>query len=301
MLTTREFIDDYLTQNRPVVISGAPEWHHINQNWTPEMFATRFGDRKITIRSGGKRYQILLRDYLGYAAQIPSARQVGIQSEILYMHSILIGRAFPELLEEFTVPAYFRPNWLARWPLKSVLADNFCREAQSSAVLFIGPPGANIGLVHRDRYLTHAWIHQVYGVKRLWIASPEQTPYLYPHPERPIESLVPALGKPDVEKYPLLAKASIAIIDLQPGETILVPSGWWHYASCLTLSISVSGNFVNGTNYARFAADVPAEQVAAFPWLKDMQKWMIMRAHGAICSCVDMVNRHAQVMSPEDA
>jgi hypothetical protein len=288
-LPTEEFISGYLRRNKPVVLTNTPEWRHVNLNWTPDSFAERFGKRKIILRSGGKPYQSTLRDYLRYSGELQTI-QSGPPREVLYMHSILIGRVFPELLDDFEVPEYFQPNWLQRWPLNSFLSDNFCHEAKSSAVLFIGPPGANIGLVHHDRYMTHAWLHQVYGVKRLWIAGPDQTPFLYPKPGRPNESSVPNMIEPDFLTYPLLSQASVTVVDLQPGETLFLPSGWWHYASCLTLSISVSGNFVNSSNFARFAADVPPDKLAGLPLLKGTQKWLVMKAHGLICSILDMIS-----------
>ena len=56
-LSQREFAQEYVRQNRPVVLTGAMEgWRAAT--WTPQMFAERFGERKVIV-SYGKQWRKL--------------------------------------------------------------------------------------------------------------------------------------------------------------------------------------------------------------------------------------------------
>ena len=45
---------------------------------------------------------------------------------------------------------------------------------------------------------------------------------------------------PDLSRFPLFSKAPYQDVILQPGETLFIPPGYWHYVRSLSVSISVS-------------------------------------------------------------
>jgi ribosomal protein L16 Arg81 hydroxylase len=50
-------------------------------------------------------------------------------------------------------------------------------------------------------------------------------------------------GKPDLEKFPNYAKATVIDVIVEPGDMLLIPVGWWHWVYALDVSISL--NFQN--------------------------------------------------------
>jgi ribosomal protein L16 Arg81 hydroxylase len=46
--------------------------------------------------------------------------------------------------------------------------------------------------------------------------------------------------KPDLVRHPLYRYANKFVFDLNPGEALFIPVGWWHHVRALDVSISVS-------------------------------------------------------------
>ncbi|MDP9146956.1 MAG: cupin-like domain-containing protein, partial [Acidobacteriota bacterium] len=89
----------------------------------------------------------------------------------------------------------------------------------------------------------------VYGQKEFIIYPPNQEKFLYPSPEKENLSQVNSVDKPDLQKFPLFAKAEPTVFILQPGEMLFIPSHWWHTTKMLSPSISISANVVNQSNW----------------------------------------------------
>jgi hypothetical protein len=259
-LDNSQFKDAYLWPRRPALVSeAARDWRALG-TWTPEFFSRNFGDRNVMTRRGTKRYRTSLRDYMRYVVECSRLQQDNEEIEPLYLRNLSVAEHFPELLDDFDVPQPFLPNWLEQWPLQPFLSV----APKSSAELFIGPVGASVARIHRDRYMTHSWLTQVYGEKQFWMIPPEDSALMYQDPQNQDLSLVNSASNPDLKKYPLFARTSLTTAVLRPGETIFIPAGWWHTAKCLTSSISISGNFVNGSNFADFRRAAASSSYSLF-------------------------------------
>lgn len=116
--------------------------------------------------------------------------------------------------------------------------------------VFLGPPGT-VTRLHFDAGEAHGWLAQVSGRKLFLLFHPADTPHLHllttevETAQSPIDPL-----QPDLEKYPEYRKASPIACILSPGEAILIPKGWWHYAVALDRSITVQRNFYEGASNA---------------------------------------------------
>jgi hypothetical protein len=78
------------------------------------------------------------------------------------------------------------------------------------------------------------------GRRRVYLFPPEQLPNLYPGPfDRTIGgvpvSMVDILN-PDLERYPRFAKARAVMrtVELEPGDALYIPYGWWHEIHALS-------------------------------------------------------------------
>ena len=103
--------------------------------------------------------------------------------------------------------------------------------------MFFGGQGS-ITAMHYDIDLSHVFLNQLHGRKRVILFHPDQSKYLYHHPFT-VASYVD-LDRPDYEKYPALAKVQGFETILYPGESLFIPSGYWHYIEYLDGGYSIS-------------------------------------------------------------
>lgn len=296
-LPNQAFLQQYLWPRKPVILSGATkEWPAL-ASWTPEFFHAQYGSKTIVVRHRNKRYQTKLSEFIHYTRRCGELHHDGSDLEPLYLRNITVANVFPELLPDFSVPECFLPNWLERWPLRSV----FPVAPQSSAELFIGSPGARGPTIHRDRYMTHSWLAQIYGRKRFWMVSPQQEELIYQSECDADVSRVNSIKTPDLTKFPRFAMATVLTGVLQPGEIIFIPAGWWHTAECLTVGISLSGNFVNASNFQDFC-----RQLDTFPMFQRhiytgrLLSQSFLRLQGALCRIHDRLHARG-TLNPRSA
>jgi hypothetical protein len=80
--------------------------------------------------------------------------------------------------------------------------------------------------MHYDVDLSHVFLNQIHGRKRVILFSPDQSRHLY-HLPFTVASHVNILD-PDFKKHPALAHVRGQEVMLEPGETLFIPRGYWH-------------------------------------------------------------------------
>lgn len=108
--------------------------------------------------------------------------------------------------------------------------------------MFFGCAGSDVRL-HYDIDLSNVFISQFGGTKRVTLFDQSQTKYLYKLPFTTHSAA--DLSNIDYDKYPALKYAQGMRTDLQPGETLFMPSGIWHYMQYLDGSFSLSLRTLN--------------------------------------------------------
>jgi histone arginine demethylase JMJD6 len=243
-LTAREFAREYLDPLRPVIVTTAlAAWPALHK-WTPEYFRDRWGHLVVAVDGRTMTLAELVGEVLASTAERPAP----------YLRNQLLT-AWPDEIRRDVepLPECTHPNWLESRLFPS-------REPPIYLEAYIGGRGAGFPMLHYDGLHTHAYVMEVYGRKEFWVYPPDQTPLLYPRPgTESNKSLVNDVERPDLDRFPLFAKADATRFVLEPGETLFVPAGFWHTTRMLTPTISVSINSANRANWRAFTSDYAAE------------------------------------------
>jgi hypothetical protein len=208
-LTREAFADEYLRPMRPVVFTDLTAAWPARQKWTLEHFKSNYGHLRVPVVSNnyskpGKGYMapdrvISFREYLEILEAGPTDLRIFLWN---------MFREAPEMRDDFSMPT---------------IMDGFVNEFP---FLFFGGQGSKVAL-HYDIDMSHVFLNQIHGRKRVVLFAPDQSRHIYHHPFT-VASYVD-LNNPDYGKYPALAKAKGWETILQPGETVFMPSGYWHY------------------------------------------------------------------------
>jgi hypothetical protein len=101
---------------------------------------------------------------------------------------------------------------------------------------------------------------QIYGRKEYIVYPPDQERFMYVSPNKPNLSQINDVEQPDLKKFPLFGQAQASRFFLDPGETLFVPSHWWHTAKILSPSITISFNVLNQSNWHELVEYVTKRQ-----------------------------------------
>ncbi|WP_080778632.1 cupin-like domain-containing protein [Chryseobacterium phocaeense] len=103
--------------------------------------------------------------------------------------------------------------------------------------MFFGGEGS-VTRNHIDIDMSHVFLTQFRGTKRIWLFPWEQSDLMYKLPYN-FHNL-PDIKEPDYREFPALLYLEGYEAVLQPGETLYIPSGCWHYIQYETEGYSVS-------------------------------------------------------------
>lgn len=291
-LPYERFLREYVVPNKPVVIKDAtPGWSALRE-WTPEFFKSCFGSRMVEVTYGKS---MLLGDLID-AVLASSVEHPGP-----YLHKVIIHQHMPELLASLApenVYAFPRRYCSPLMPKRFQRPDGYLK-------LLIGGVGGKFPLIHYDSDNANAMITEIYGDKQFVLIAPEESDFVYPHPNSRHTSQIDNLENPDTEKFPLFLKATQFRTVLKPGEMIFVPSRWWHSARVVTTSISVCTNMIHGSGWKGFVDE--SCEVNGGVNARKMAKRMYLNTAGAVMSAAEslqqwfpesLISRRISYLSP---
>lgn len=135
-----------------------------------------------------------------------------------------------------------------RTRFKRIAEDAALDASKRLTKAFIAPTAATTRL-HRDNHGAHARLTLLHGQKLYVAFHPDDEKYLYVDElgHSPVDIL-----RPDLEAFPLYARAKPYAAILTARQTILIPCNWFHAAVSLTPSVTIMRNFWNRTNFQHF-------------------------------------------------
>lgn len=276
-LSYEAFHAEYLAPNRPVVLTDAiARWPALGK-WSLDWFKTHYGDRRFVCR--GESEAIRIDDYIDSLATSTFERPRP------YMRNINVQPDFVELLPDLEPRIiYSSPDLLC-----SPLMPKDWLRPHDLHQLFISGTGTTIPL-HYDDWKSCNVISNLCGVKRFTFFAPEDGRYLYPRSDNIILSEIVNIYDVDTERHPLFSRATPIEVDLGPGETLLVPSGWWHTSLTLESCISISSSFVSKHHWQAFSREMH-RLYAQFSPLKAKLVYAYLRGVGVAHQLVDAGGR----------
>ncbi|MEJ0101656.1 MAG: cupin-like domain-containing protein [Bacteroidota bacterium] len=180
---------------------------------------------------------------------------------------------FPDLVDHvLPTPPYVQPNWLGA----NYILGSINRRLNRESYLEVNFCGRRIfPYLHIDDLGVHAFITQHYGDKHLIIYPPDQEQYLYRDAHTRISKIYD-VDKPDLNAFPLFAKAKAIRVVLKAGESAFMPSGWWHTTKVpgtslsTVISVSNSSNWADLVKYYKVHGTSPLKSAIIGPYLRGM-------------------------------
>jgi hypothetical protein len=225
-LTADEFFDRFFCANRPVVLRGAFASSEAVARWTPGYLAKLYPDVLIDItskRASVTDYEIQFRETVRTVPFSEFAERLATEDGNDYY---LVARN-----NFFDNPKLRHLRDQLRPPAGIIDGTN---RAPGSAKLWIGPSGTVTPLHFDEHSILFA---QVYGRKHFKLVPPFDYPLVYPR-DRYYSSVDPE--NVDLTRHPLFERASLMDVVLEPGDSLLIPAGWWHWVRSLSTSISAT-------------------------------------------------------------
>lgn len=211
------FNKTYFTPLKPVVITDmAKSWPAIKK-WTPDFFRAQHGDKQVKVYDGN--FIIPGKSYMSQAKTISLKEYIDIvttTSQDLRMFLYNIKTEIPSLVDDITFPS---------------LVDGLSR---SFIFMFFGCK-ESVTQMHFDIDMSHVFHTAIYGRKTISLFPFEEGKNLHRYPFT-CRSYVD-IHNPDFEQFSRFKKVKGFQTVLEPGETLYIPSGYWHHvvydeASC---------------------------------------------------------------------
>ena len=217
-----EFREKYLQTQTPVVIKGLADNTLAAKKWSIDYFKETMGDLLMDVYDNGNTkaassaytsadLKMKFKDYLDIIKK-DEHTDLRIFLCDLFKHN-------PELRKEYPCPEIFKG-----------LLDH-------KGFMFFGGKDTTVR-IHYDIDMSNVLHTHFGGRKRVLLFAPEYSEFLYRLPFNTY-SLV-NFDKPDYNKFPALKYVKGYEFVLEHGDTLFMPSGYWHYMTYLEGSFSVS-------------------------------------------------------------
>lgn len=220
-----DFRRHYLIPGKPLIIEQLSRQWAAYEKWTWDYFKSLAGEVEVPVynntRAGAKVLvnggdgTMKFGDYLDMISRGPSEWRVFLFN--LFRHA-------PQLKDDFLFPEHLLKGFLKSFPM-----------------LFVGGAGS-IAHMHYDIDLSHIFHTQFIGRKRVLLLENNQADFIYrmPGTVESAASFVSWQEGLDLEHFPALAFARGYTTVLEHGDTLFMPSGYWHHMEYLESGYAMS-------------------------------------------------------------
>ncbi len=208
-ITPKRFKKEYLYKEKPVILRGLWKNFPASKKWTVAYFKDELGDIEVGVfdakmqkedRSFKQPHRKM--KFSDYLDTITSEEESDVR---LFLFNIFKHK--PELKNDFSYPP------ITRFYIKIPF-------------MFFGGKNSKVRM-HQDMDWANVFLTQLYGRKEVFLFHPRYSKLLYKYPFGVHSSV--NIDEPDYQKYPGLKYVKGLHCIMEPGDTLFMPSGYWHY------------------------------------------------------------------------
>lgn len=221
-ITKEDFIKHYFKPQKPVVIERFIEDWPAFDKWrldyikdvAGEKIVPLYDDRPVTHEDGFNEphAQMKMADYIDLLKREPTKYRIFLWNAL---------KEVPQLQKDYSYP------------------DFGLKLMKGLPMLFFGGENSHT-FMHYDIDLANIFHFHFEGKKNCILFDQQQNDYLYKIPHSLITREDIDFSDPDLEKWPALKKAKGYQTELNHGEVLYMPEGYWHYMKYLTPGFSMS-------------------------------------------------------------
>jgi len=221
-ISKEDFLNNYVKKQKPLVIEKLTEDWPAYKKWklnyikdiAGEKVVPLYDDRPVSHKDGFNEAHAKMKmaDYIDLLESEPTNYRI-------FLYNLM--KEVPSLKDDF------------RWP------DIGLSLVKQLPMLFFGGENSKV-FIHYDIDYSNILHFHFHGKKRCVLFAPDQTPYLYKVPHALISREDIDFDNPDLKKWPALKYAKGLVADLEHGEMLYMPEGYWHYMKYVTPGFSMS-------------------------------------------------------------
>lgn len=222
-ITKEDFYEKYLKPRRPVVIKNMAKKWPAYQKWTMEYMKEVVGDVEVPLYDSSKAdpsapinssaAKMKFGDYIDLIQKEPTDLRIFLFDPI---------KSAPKLLEDYISPKELMGGFLDKYPN-----------------MFFGGKGS-ITFLHFDIDMAHIFHTHFNGRKHILLFDYKWKERLYQIPYATYALEDYDIENPDFTKFPALDGVEGIECFLEHGDTLFMPTGWWHWMKYLDGSFSIS-------------------------------------------------------------
>ncbi|WP_416135532.1 cupin-like domain-containing protein [Aquimarina sp. 2201CG5-10] len=215
-------MENYFIPQRPVVIERLIEDWPAYAKWDLDYINELAGDKTVPVYddrpvSSDRKFNephdgMKMSEYINLLKKEPTNYRI-------FLYNLL--KEVPRLQEDFKYPQ-IGLRFLKKLPY-----------------LFFGGEGSKV-FMHYDIDLANIFHFHFHGKKQCVLFPPSETKYLYKLPHALMSHQDIDFSNPDFKKWPALKKAKGYITNLNHGEALYMPEGYWHHMTYMTPGFSMS-------------------------------------------------------------
>lgn len=221
-ISKEEFRRKYVQPQKPVVIEKLIEDWPAYKKWDLDYIEKVAGEKMVPLyddRPISSEYkfnephtEMKMAEYIELLKTRPTSYRI-------FLYNLL--KEAPGLQKDFSFP------------------DVGLRFLRQLPMLFFGGENSSV-FMHYDIDYANILHFHFHGKKQCILFPPSESKHLYKVPHALIAREDIDFDNPDYEKFPVLKKARGYITELNHGETLYMPEGYWHHMTYLTPGFSMS-------------------------------------------------------------
>lgn len=222
-ISKEEFFEKYLKTRKPVVIRNMARKWPAYQKWTMEYMKEVVGDIEVPLYDSSKAdpaapinasaAKMKFGDYIDLIEREPTDLRIFLFDPIKHA---------PKLLDDYISPKDLMGGFLDKYPN-----------------MFFGGKGS-VTFLHYDIDMAHIFHTHFNGRKKVLLFDYKWKERLYQIPYATYALEDYDIENPDFDKFPALDGVEGIECYLEHGDTLFMPTGWWHWMKYLDGSYSIS-------------------------------------------------------------